>query len=92
MDAMTRRRRYNEALNPATRLGGAYGLICARPAAAQELEQGLGMSRRAAASTMSSLHFLGLIEPSGERRRNARGRWTIVWKATVPRPGVPGGD
>ncbi len=81
--------RYNEAFNPATCSGRVYAFLSSSPAAAHEIQQALGLSRRHAASITSSLHCLGLIQPSGLRRLNPRGRLTIVWKATLPPPPPP---
>jgi predicted transcriptional regulator len=52
---------------------GARGLTC------EELAERLRMERTTVQPRTSELKLLGLIEDSGERRRNRNGKRAIVW-------------
>ncbi len=92
MDTNTLLRWYRSAFRPNTIQGRAYLIVRDRPVTTSEIQEALQLSPQSANAATNRLHSVALIQPSGIRRRNARGNLMIVWKATLPPPPPPGQD
>ncbi len=92
MDPNTLLNWYRAAFRPHTVHGRAYLIVRDRPVTTSEIQEALKLSPQSANAATNKLHSLALIQPSGIRRRNARGNLMIVWKATLPPPPPPGQD
>lgn len=62
--------------------GRAYARIKELPRTADEVALSLGLSILSVRPRITELSKLGLIEDSGQRRKNASGRKAIVWRIT----------
>lgn len=68
---------------PRLRLIALRGLAARREATPLEVVAATGLAREALQPRFSELRAVGLVEPTGERRRNPSGKWAAVLRPTA---------